>query len=118
MATSQMITKLIKVSIFSLWGLFELDKLAVGIVGRFLRHDGQAATQGLDVLAHGVEVVVHRPALDGGQLLLAHVEPCGGILDRQAVVLAQLLDAAPEVGKDLFVVLFLGGDFFVVHAVF
>ena len=116
-ATSQMITKLIKVSIFLLCGLFELDKLAVGIVGCFFRHDGQAAPQGLDDAGHFVEVVVHGAALNGGVLGRGGVGGFGGLLDGEAVVVAQLLDAAAEVGEDLAGVLFLG-FLFVVHAVF
>ena len=122
MATSQMITKLIKVSIFFDWwafligGLFELDKLAVGIVGCFFRHDGQAAPQGLDDAGHFVEVVVHGAALDGGVFGRGGVGGFGGLFYGEAVVMAQLLDAAAEVGEDLAGVLFLG-FLFVVHAV-
>ena len=98
-------------------GLFKLYELAVGIVGRFLRHDGQAATQGLDDAGHFVQVVVHGAALDGGVLGRGGVGGFGGLLDGEAVVVAQLLDAAAEVGEDLAGVLFLG-FLFVVHADF
>lgn len=73
------------------------------------RHYCYAAMEGFDDASNLVEVVVHRAAFDGGELGGSSAYHVGGLLDGESVVLAQLLNAAAEVDKDLFGVVFLGG---------
>ena len=120
MATSQMITKLIKVSIFFDWrgfligGLFKLDKLAVGIVGRFLRHDGQAAPQGLDDAGDVVDVVGQFSSLDCGQFVGLIVGALCSFFDGDALMLSEFGDGAAGVVVHLPHEVF----FFFVHIAF
>ena len=98
--------------------VLKLDKLAVGIVGVLFGNDGQAAADGLDDAGHFIQIVVHCAALDGGILGRGGVGSVGGLLDGEAVMLAELLEAVAEVGKYLFGV-FLGvGSLFICILIF